>query len=344
MAGIATIGIGEALGRYSQEDVFKAIGYRFIYRNIFFNAGIKSRPLCLPPDEIVKMSAQDQHDNYFKFSKILSKRAVLDCLRKANLKPEDIDHVVFASCTGMSVPPPSIYISNEIGFRKDIGHTPIVSLGCQAAIPALRRAYDYVMANPKSRVLVIATEISNAAYFPTDTSKPEIGLVIANSIFGDGSACALITDRGPYLKFLDFETYIEPDYIDDIKMIWEEARLRIVLSSRVAEIVKEPLKIVSQNLLKRNKVDKDEIRFWAIHSGGSSILKTAEEVLGISHDKLKFSYETWAQYGNLSSPTILIALQKLIDSGELKDRDFVMILGLGAGLEASGILARWEGK
>lgn len=341
MAGIVAVGIGEALGRYSQEEVFEALGYRYIYRSIFIGAGIKSRPLCLAPKEIVKIEAQEQHENYTKFSLILSRKAIEDCLRKTNIKADEIDHVVFVSCTGMTVPPPSYYLINEIGLRKNVGHTPVVSTGCHGALPALRRAYDFLQTNPNSKVLVVCTEISNAAYFPSE--KLDIGLIIANSIFGDGSACALVSDSLPHLEFLDFETYIEPDFIDDIKMPWEKARLRIVLSSRISEIVKEPLKIVAQNLLLRRNLRKEEIKFWAIHSGGASILKSAEETLDLESWQLKFSYQTWEEYGNLSSPTVLIAVQKLIESGELHHGDYVIILGLGAGLECSGILARWKG-
>lgn len=329
-------------GRYTQREVFDALGYRPLYWGIFEAAGIDSRPLCLPPEDTVKLTPQGQHEHYHRSALLLGEKAISDCLKKANLEPRDIDHLVWVSCTGLSVPAPSYYLAGIMGFKRATAQTPVVGTGCQGALPGLRVASDSVRANPGTRALVICCEITNAAYFPGN--KPDLGQAIASGIFGDGAACALISDSGPGLEFLDFYTVVDPSLIDDVKIAWRDARLKIELSSRVSEIVREPLRETAAELLRRHGLEPGRVKHWLIHAGGSSILDSAQQVLNLEESHLRFSRATWREYGNLSSATVLVSLEKLLASGELRHGDWGLIIGLGAGFEASGILWRYQGQ
>jgi predicted naringenin-chalcone synthase len=61
---------------------------------------------------------------------------------------------------------------------------------------------------------------------------------------------------------------------------------------------------------------EDEISHWCIHPGGKRILSAIERSASISSKDLGYSYEVLKEYGNMSSPTILFILRKIMHSLE----------------------------
>ena len=56
------------------------------------------------------------------------------------LRPEQVTHVVFATCTGFVNPGPDYHIVRELGLRPDVQRYTVGFMGCYAAFPALRMA------------------------------------------------------------------------------------------------------------------------------------------------------------------------------------------------------------
>ncbi len=338
MPRIAAVGVAIP-EKWPQERVFKAMGYRELFRPVFEGAGIAERPFCIAPEQVVATDSQDVHINYRASALELTRLSTARCLTKAKVAPQEVDVWYYVSCTGFEVPAINCWLLGDMGFRKETEWVPVAGMGCQGALPGLREAANHIAANPGHKACVSACEISNAAYFPDDRKDPNMAR--ANAIFGDGSATALVTGEGPGLEMVDYITVTDNAYIDDIKMPWERARLKLVLTGRVADVTSDMVRDVAGRLLERNGLKKEGIAHWVVHSGGVSILDKVEKKVGLSREALRWSWDTWREVGNLSSPTILIALGKLLDSGELREGDWVLMVGLGAGLQAVGMLLRW---
>jgi type III polyketide synthase len=69
---------------------------------------------------------------------------------------------------------------------------------------------------------------------------------------------------------------------------------------------------------------------WAIHPGGATILQGARQALHLTDDHIRASLEVYQNYGNSSSPTVLIVLDKLRQMGE--GRENVVATSFGPGL------------
>ena len=54
---------------------------------------------------------------------------------------------------------------------------------------------------------------------------------------------------------------------------------------------------------------------FLIHPGGSKVLETAQSVLDIEPDALRYSWDVLRDYGNMSSATALFVLNHAIASG-----------------------------
>jgi hypothetical protein len=78
--------------------------------------------------------------------------------------------------------------------------------------------------------------------------------------------------------------------------------------------------------VKHNPTDFD----WALHPGGAAILQGAQKTLNLTDDHIRASLETYRLYGNSSSPTVLIVLDKLRNMG--RGRDNVIATSFGPGM------------
>jgi predicted naringenin-chalcone synthase len=78
--------------------------------------------------------------------------------------------------------------------------------------------------------------------------------------------------------------------------------------------------------------------YWAIHPGGVRIVEAVKKSLGLSDDNVKYSLDVLENYGNMSSPTILFILKKILDEvNEDKQSDnkniFACAFGPGLNIE-----------
>lgn len=69
---------------------------------------------------------------------------------------------------------------------------------------------------------------------------------------------------------------------------------------------------------------------WAIHPGGAAILHGAKQVLQLTDHHMRASLDVYRNYGNSSSSTVLIVLDKLRHMG--RGRDDVVATSFGPGL------------
>jgi len=69
---------------------------------------------------------------------------------------------------------------------------------------------------------------------------------------------------------------------------------------------------------------------WAVHPGGAAILQGAQQAIGLTEDQIRASLDTYRSYGNSSSPTVLIVLDRLRRMG--KGRDNVVATSFGPGM------------
>jgi len=216
---------------------------------------------------------------------------------------------------------------------------------CEGAFPALKRAYDFTAATG-GWSLAISCEICSVCHFPEDGAHPdetrEFELLRANAIFGDGASAVLVgyddNPRHPYL--LDFETYFDPENMKYLGFLWQDGRLRCLLSRQVPKVVPGLVENVLERILFRNHIIKNEIKWWVIHPGGRAVLDNIRDKLGLSEEHLTLSRDILRQYGNCSSATLGFVGKRLMQE-KIKPGDTGVILSLGAGLAAGATLFRF---
>jgi len=82
---------------------------------------------------------------------------------------------------------------------------------------------------------------------------------------------------------------------------------------------------------------------WAVHPGGPRILDVIGERLELDPGALAESHATLRDYGNCSSATVILVLQRILAERDLKDGDHVVFMAFGPGLTLYAALLRKRG-
>ena len=86
----------------------------------------------------------------------------------------------------------------------------------------------------------------------------------------------------------------------------------MTLSGYIPELIEEDFKDLIDRAAKMQNIDVESVTDWCIHPGGKKILESVHKSLDFTDRQLQFSYEVLKDYGNMSSPTVIFVLQKIM--------------------------------
>jgi predicted naringenin-chalcone synthase len=320
-----------------QKEAFQALGYRSErVKAIFENSGIDQRHVWVAPEKLSHLSWQELTEEYQKGARFLSGEAVKNCLDSRDIN--DVSCIVFCSVSGYTCPSMSYFIAKDLHMREDIVHSNILGQGCEAAVPALKRAYDFINSTGKP-ALAVATEICSASYFPAPENDLEN--TVSNAIFADASVAAWVgyDDDPKHPEIIDFESQFDGDHVVLLGYRWQDGRLKVVLGKDVPKVVPKLAAKAVDRLLSRNKLTKNDISHWILHPGGVKVLEGLEDEVGLTREQTKHSWEVLREYGNVSSATIGI-IGKITQRAETSG-GYGLVVTIGAGTACDAMLVKW---
>ncbi|HUP12051.1 MAG TPA: 3-oxoacyl-[acyl-carrier-protein] synthase III C-terminal domain-containing protein, partial [Niastella sp.] len=86
----------------------------------------------------------------------------------------------------------------------------------------------------------------------------------------------------------------------------------MTLSSYIADLLEEDFNQFTNRALAKTNLSPQDVTHWCIHPGGKKILEAIHKTLSLQNGELQASYDILQQYGNMSSPTILFVLKKMM--------------------------------
>ena len=93
---------------------------------VFDSTGIEERHFCVPLEWFASPRGfAETNACYVEKGLELAAAAVRKLLEQARLGPQDIDHVVFVSSTGVATPSLDARLANRLPLRGDVTRTPI---------------------------------------------------------------------------------------------------------------------------------------------------------------------------------------------------------------------------
>jgi predicted naringenin-chalcone synthase len=285
-------------------------------------SGIHRRHLAL--ESIVAPFGQDAEglNNHFeREAPKLAGNALTAALHKAGLAADDVDALLVCTCTGYLCPGVSSHLAEQAGMRPDCYLADLVGLGCGAAIPLMRAAQGFLAANPDAVVATVAVETCSSAFYSDD----DPGVLISLCLFGDGAAAAIWTSQGNAGDWQagNFTTLHRPSKREAIRFVNSGGRLKNKLHRSVPTFAAEAVR----NLYDQRSCDPNQV---LAHSGGRDVIDALESVLPF---ELTETREILRDCGNMSSPSVLFALERRLMKNHATDRR-LWLTAFGAGFAA----------
>ncbi len=275
-------------------------------------------------------TAQRMH-KYSLYAAGLSARACRHAIEEAAIEINEITHLVTASCTGFSAPGFDVQLFDLLSLNRGVFRTHLGFMGCHAVMNALRAAEGYCALDEHAKILLCATEICSL-HFQYGADKNDL---IANSLFADGSAALILSRSTGKIQYLGSASIVLPNSEDAITWQISNNGFIMTLSPHINDLIKEHLPSFLAQWLEKYSMQLGDITTWAVHPGGPRILNAVETCLELPSSSLDVSRQVLAEYGNMSSPTVLFILQRLMALGNATP---TLMLGFGPGLTIEAAL------
>ena len=322
---------------YTQQQLLDMGGRDRLRERLFLNSDIDSRHLYFGPEYRGVESIDDMQARARRGAAELGGAAIRTCLERASAKPRDIGFLATSTCTVTLCPQLDTWFIRDLDLSPSIRRAHIGDTGCAAAMVALQAAWNHQHAYPGQKSVVAAVEVCSAALYRDGTVEAAVG----EAIFGDGAAALCLAWEGAGFEVLGHRTLIRSEHIGLTGFDFPGARRRLVLSKELPAVGAVVLEELVASLLEEHGVKKSEVGFWILHSAGRKVLDVAKERLGLREDDLRFSREVFRSCGNMSSPTVVFALDRVMASGQPRPGDIAVMAAMGAGFAAEAALLRW---
>jgi predicted naringenin-chalcone synthase len=237
-----------------------------------------------------------------------------------------------------------IALVKRLGLIPTIPRLHVGFMGCHGVFNALQAASAMATAHAHARILVCAVELSSLHLrYGWDPDS-----IVPHALFADGAAALVVgslrepegssrSERPTPWRLTAFGSCLFPD--SEHGMTWNigDNGFEMTLSADVPDLIGRNLRSWFEGWLRRNDLQIKDVASWAIHPGGPRILTAVRDCLNLHDNDLADSQAVLADYGNMSSPTVLYILDRLHRRGAPRP---CVPLSFGPGLIAEAAIFR----
>jgi alkylresorcinol/alkylpyrone synthase len=301
---------------------------------VFDNAAIAQRHIVAPIDWYEEHHGWKERNRvYLDACDSLFREAATKAIEQAGLKPADIDGVVMASTTGIATPSIEARNGPAIGLRGDIRRVPIFGLGCAGGLNGLATAARLAAAEPGTRWLFVTIETCSIA-IRLDSDDP--AAIVATALFGDGAAAAVVSTSEPGIATIaGAGERMWPDTLGIMGWRVEDPGFAVVFDRAIPPFVEAEMADAVDGMLADMGRNRGDIDRFCCHPGGVKVIDAIESALELPAGTLDLERGVLNDCGNMSAPTVLHVLERLIERG-LPEK--VLMTALGPGFTCAGML------
>lgn len=299
---------------------------------VFNNAGIERRRAVRPLEWYLQPHDwRERSEVYLEEALKLYERVAKDAMDRAGVKPEEIDVAVTISSSGVATPSLEARVMETLGFRPETRRVPVFGLGCAGGVTGLSIASKLAAAEPGTTVLVVVVELCTLA-LRTDRDIKED--VVSAALFADGAAAMVLrSDAHDGLARVGGSAeHTWPKTLDIMGWTFDPIGFGVVLARSVPMFVERRMPEMTKTLLSRCNADTRDVSRFVCHPGGGKVVDALENALKLQRGSLDHERAVLREYGNMSAPTILFALERIFAE---KRKGLLALSALGPGFTAS---------
>lgn len=266
----------------------------------------------------------------------ISMEAIERCI-EGHITADKITHLITVSCTGMSAPGLDLEIMERMHLSPSLFRTSVNFMGCYAAIHALKLAKMICDCTNNANVVIVATELCTLHF----QQAYNIDNAASSLLFADGSAAVLVSNYLSSEQAVSIKNfYSQVAFKGKKHMAWELSSkgFLMTLSSYVPQLIEEDITSLTNQALQQGGLTREEITYWCIHPGGKKIIDVIGKQLKLQENDLEYSRSILRDYGNMSSPTILFVLKKILE-GPVEKGQNIFGVAFGPGLTMETFIA-----
>jgi 3-oxoacyl-[acyl-carrier-protein] synthase-3 len=268
--------------------------------------------------------------------------ATMDALKVANMEPNDIDMILFASVTpDFKLPNTACILQQKLGITNKCASLDIAA-ACSGFVYGLNMATGLIKMGAIKNALIVGSEMLSR----------EVNWEDRNTciLFGDGCGVAIVGANeddddsdilsvhlgadGTGKEFFDqpIGGAVRPitanDLIEKNHFMQMKGKEMFKVATRtLAENAKIVLKKAGKNL--------DDVDWLIPHQANVRIIETTGKLLGIDPEKVIINID---KYANTSAATVPIAMHEAIADGRIKRGQTLLLDAFGAGLTTGATL------
>lgn len=276
-----------------------------------------------------------------EYTSYMGIKASEKAIELANLQREDIDLIVFSTCTpDMFIPSSACIVQKEMGLKNAVAFD--LNAACSGFVYGVDVARSLMKTNNYKNALVIGSENLSKVINWEDRKTCVLfadgaAAVVLSKSESEGiidSICKSYGDNGEFLSiggreiknpFMD-KSISKYQYLDmDGSEIFKFATSSVISSIK--------------DILQKNNMTIDDIDYIVPHQANVRIIEYVAKKLKTSMDKFYMNIDT---YGNTSSASIPLALNEMYNKGILQKGQNLLLVGFGGGLTYGSCLIKWS--
>ncbi len=292
----------------------------------------------------IKARRISEHGNAAETNSGLGYTASLQALEMAGKRAEDIDQIIYATCTPDTfIPSTACWLQMKLGAKNAWGVD--INAACSGFVYGVAMADQAIRAGNVKTSLVVGVDVLS-----TITNWKDRSSCI---LFGDGAGAAVVEKTSADSPHRILHTQLGSD-----GTLWELLHIeaggsKLPMTPEIYEKGsgkmqmkgKEMYKYATQAMaslaikaLKENQMTIEDVDWFIAHQANLRIIEAVVKRVGISMDKVLINID---RYANTSSATVPSVLDEAVRSGKIKSGHVVMLDAFGAGVTSGTVLMRW---
>lgn len=317
---------------------------RRVLDRVHANAGVRGRNTVLPLERYAGLDGFGAANDVFIGAAVeLGAEAIRGALRKAGLRPADVDMLMFTSVTGIAAPSIDARLVGRLGLRPDVKRLPVFGLGCVAGAAGVARLHDYLLGRPGQVAVLLSVELCSLTFQRDDPTPANL---VATGLFGDGAAAVVLVGGdhpagadGP--RVVDTRSRLYPDTGHVMGWDIRGSGFTVVLDPAVPDVVRRYLAEDVGGFLEQHGMKPKDIARWVCHPGGPKVLDAVTEALALPEGALDVTRRSLAETGNLSSSSVLHVLRDTMEQRRPEPGSPGLLMAMGPGFCCELVLLRW---
>jgi 3-oxoacyl-[acyl-carrier-protein] synthase-3 len=272
----------------------------------------------------------------------LAYEASMAALKKAHLKPKDIDLIIVTTVTGdMPFPSTACLLQARLGAKNAAAFD--LNAACSGFLYGLHIANGMIKSGLHNRILLAGTEVLSRF---TDWDDRSTCI-----LFGDGAGAVIIEPTREKRGICSTHIFSDGSLSDMIclpgggsrhacsrESIIKKLHSIKMKGNETFKVAVRTLEELATSTLAYNKLDASQLSLLIPHQANLRIIQATAKRLGLPMEKVFVNLE---KYGNTSAASIPIALDEASETGRVSDGDYVLLEAFGGGLTWASALIRW---